>query len=473
MLMINARLMALMVAMIWFSGCTKVMEATSDQVETEMDTPVTVFITGTSNFKISNWTTYDVMPPEHGTLEGDDYKRIYTPEPGFTGTDKITFRLGFDGEFTDYADILIHVGPTAGKLDRIALNDFVLRKCVRAEGRKEKVEYANQVNDINCEGKVEKVGGNKLIWLEDTPICFKSPTCQNPEFISFESLEGIQQFTQLKGIKIDPIYSTSIVPLLDFKDQLKVMHLGVDGADIPLLAEFDQLTDLVAISYYFDGFEEFSNLSQLEHLSLDGLRFPSDFASIVAVDWQNLKSLSLMGQMPSLAGIESSNMPQLADLSLTFSGESDLSALLSADFPNLTRLHFDFRDQGSLDTLVHLDFADIKHLSIKLRSEASLAVLAGFDLTGLVSLTLEEYKLTDNLAGTENLSLPDLKILDIRFLTTNLTDYSALLTWQMPKVELIRLGDGPVNGKLACADYNAVVAQFPTAKVTRWEACEN
>ncbi len=69
--------------------------------------------------------TYDVeivSPPSHGTLAGSGPARTYTPNPGFTGQDRFTWRASGDGWTSNTASVVIYANAS-GENSRPQVDD--------------------------------------------------------------------------------------------------------------------------------------------------------------------------------------------------------------------------------------------------------------------------------------------------------------------------------------------------------------
>ena len=69
--------------------------------------------------------TYDVeivSTPSHGTLAGSGPSRTYTPNPGFTGQDRFTWRASGDGWTSNTASVVIYANAS-GENSRPQVDD--------------------------------------------------------------------------------------------------------------------------------------------------------------------------------------------------------------------------------------------------------------------------------------------------------------------------------------------------------------
>ena len=94
-------------------------------VETVLNTPVPITLSG-SDPDDDPLTYYLVDLPQHGTLSGGPLPDIiYTPNPGYTGTDTFTFRV-FDGyDLSATATVTINIGMP-GPEDILLSNDTIV-----------------------------------------------------------------------------------------------------------------------------------------------------------------------------------------------------------------------------------------------------------------------------------------------------------------------------------------------------------
>lgn len=443
------------------TGCKRAINATNDQVETPVNTPVTVFITGTANYTVKgwDWDDYQVEAPENGMLEGEGYKRTYTPNPDFTGIDTIRFRLGTEGNYTNYAEVKVHVGAPSGRIDRHGFESFALRDCVRQAAAEEGAAYVHELRSIDCSGSTLLVGGTKFFWLDDV-----FDNCINCDRgIKFNSFSGLEEFTQLETIRIGKGGTADLTPIAAMSDLTELVVPSIDGSQVNLLANFTDLTLLAFNSSNLTDFSGVTGLSNLQSLGMTNLRSDElDFTSIASADWPALTSLTLSGDILSITGIESANLPALTELNLSAYSSIDLTSLASADLPQLERLNLFFMDEASIHSFIGNDFTSLRELSITGYDILSYQSLTQNSWPALESMTLLASRDVTDLAGTENLQLPSLKVLDLHDIDT-LTDVSALLTWQMPQIETIILTRG--QDQLPCSERDRVIAQFPDADV--------
>ncbi|QMU26933.1 choice-of-anchor tandem repeat GloVer-containing protein [Adhaeribacter radiodurans] len=89
--------------------------ANAQSVTTAVNTPKAITLTGSGGtpleFKVAG-------QPQHGTLTGSNANRVYTPDPGFTGTDSFNFRVIWGCQSSTSQKVTITVGP----LSTIRLN---------------------------------------------------------------------------------------------------------------------------------------------------------------------------------------------------------------------------------------------------------------------------------------------------------------------------------------------------------------
>ena len=83
-------------------------QADDQTVSTAPDTPVNITLTGSDPF--SNSLTFVIVSgPEHGTLDGVRPNLVYTPDPGFTGSDSFTFLASNGSTSSAVATVSIEV----------------------------------------------------------------------------------------------------------------------------------------------------------------------------------------------------------------------------------------------------------------------------------------------------------------------------------------------------------------------------
>ncbi|PSR51947.1 hypothetical protein AHMF7605_28985 [Adhaeribacter arboris] len=85
--------------------------ANAQRVATAINTPKAITLTATGggtplDFKIAG-------QPQHGTVTGSNAKRVYTPNPGFTGTDSFNFRVIWGCQSSTTKTITITVGQAS------------------------------------------------------------------------------------------------------------------------------------------------------------------------------------------------------------------------------------------------------------------------------------------------------------------------------------------------------------------------
>lgn len=88
--------------------------ANDQSLSTTVDTPLNITLTGSDPDGDSLTYSAESVSIEGGTIGGSDKEVVYTPSPGFTGTDSFTFTVS-DGEFSDTGTITIQVNASAGE----------------------------------------------------------------------------------------------------------------------------------------------------------------------------------------------------------------------------------------------------------------------------------------------------------------------------------------------------------------------
>ena len=442
------------------SGCKKSIRALNDQVETPVDSSVTVFLTGTANYaSLRTWDDYEVTPPENGTLTGSGYKRTYTPDAGFTGVDTIRFRLGTEGEYTKEATIRVYVGSPSGRIDRHGFDDYTLRGCARDAAKQEKATYVSELRTIDCTGSRLLIGGTKYFWLDEV-----IDNCFGCDYgIRLSSLDGLEAFTGLESLSIDRGTIADLSPIAALSG-LTELHLPeVDGSQISVLTQLGSLQALSFDSPSLVTLADITALSLLESLHVGDIRSPDfDISSIGAASWPNLTSFSLAGEITSLVGLESADLSSLTDFSFSGYSYTDLAALTDTAIPNLETLTIVLTESESLQNFTGNRFSNLREMDIRGFELLSFTELVDNEWPALESLTLKSSLYAYDLAGTENLQLPALTTLDMHEVR-NLTDLSALLTWDMPNIETIILTRA--QNTLPCSEVARVEAQFPDADV--------
>ncbi|PSR54837.1 hypothetical protein AHMF7605_15665 [Adhaeribacter arboris] len=84
--------------------------ANAQNVTTAVNTPKAITLTGSGGTPL----TFKVAAqPQHGTLTGSNANRVYTPDPGFTGTDSFNFRVIWGCQSSTSKTVTINVGTAS------------------------------------------------------------------------------------------------------------------------------------------------------------------------------------------------------------------------------------------------------------------------------------------------------------------------------------------------------------------------